>query len=258
MAAEAKQSEEQRRPYAAAANVVAVLNRIRTRNLPVAVDSEFYRLAGVGEAVHGRVTAALSFLGLIDEGGAPTDTLRAMAQATEAEFKELLAASIREAYADDFQKIDPAQDTQGQIIDAFRRYEPRSQTARMVMLFLGLAREASIPVKDVPRDRKMASPARSAKATRPAARPARSGASGTPPPPAPSSPPAGAPGLLFGVTVEDIAALDEKDFATVWAALGKVARARAKPAPTASAPAEAPDAAAEADADDDDEGGDEV
>jgi hypothetical protein len=32
---------------------------------------------------------------------------------------------------------------------------------------------------------------------------------------------------VFGVTVEDIAALSEEDFDEVWSALGKVARARA-------------------------------
>jgi hypothetical protein len=33
---------------------------------------------------------------------------------------------------------------------------------------------------------------------------------------------------LFGVTESDIAALDDTEFAEVWAALGKVARARAR------------------------------
>jgi Family of unknown function (DUF5343) len=234
--------DEKRRPYAAAANVVSILNRVRTRNLRGKIDGDFYRLAGIPDQVSGRVTQALTFLGLIDEEGTPTTTLAAMAEAPEAEFKELLAASIREAYAEDFVKIDPAQDSQGQIIDAFRKYEPRSQTARMVMLFLGLAREAGIPVKDAPRDRKMASPSRTAKAkptvVQRARRDQRALSSGAPAT-SPSSPTDS--GLLFGVTIEDVAALGEEDFDAVWNALGKVARARAmakNAPPVLDAPAE--------------------
>ena len=37
-------------------------------------------------------------------------------------------------------------------------------------------------------------------------------------------------GLLFGVTVDDIAALPDAEFKSVWEALGKVARARARAA----------------------------
>jgi hypothetical protein len=248
---ESKQ-DEKRRPYAATANVVSILNRVRTRNLPGKIDGEFYRLAGAPDQVAGRIAQALTFLGLIDDEGTPTSTLAAMAEAPEAEFKELLAASIREAYAEDFVKIDPAQDSQGQIIDAFRKYEPRSQTARMVMLFLGLAREAGIPVKDAPRDRKMASPGRAAKAKPTAVqRPRRDQAA-----PPPSGAPAARPyspadsGLLFEVTIEDVAALGQEDFDAVWNALGKVARARAvaKNAPPI------PDAPVEVESEDDEEG----
>jgi Family of unknown function (DUF5343) len=224
-----------RRPYAATANVLSVLNRVRTRNPPTVVDADFYRVAGIGDAVHGRVREALDFLRLIDAGepnDTPTQLLRAMGEAPEAEFKELLAGAIREAYAEDFAKIDPGQDSQAQIIDAFRRYEPRSQTPRMVMLFLGLCREAGIPVKDAPRDRKMTSPATRIKSKPSSAtRPLRTTPSSAAPAP---------DGLLFGVTIADVAALGEEEFAAVWSALGKVARARAKP-PTVTHPAEPED-----------------
>ena len=52
-----------------------------------------------------------------------------------------------------------------------------------------------------------------------------------------SAPPAAATGLLFGVTEDDVAALDESEFSEVWMALGKVARARAKAKAIASAEA---------------------
>jgi len=47
--------------------------------------------------------------------------------------------------------------------------------------------------------------------------------------------PAPSDGLLFGVTVDDIAALPDEDFQTVWEALGKVARARARSAQSSTA-----------------------
>lgn len=210
-----------KRPYAATANVLAVIERARTRNLPDHVDDDFLRIAGVGEAVHGRVYQALQFLDLVHPDRTPTDRLRAIAAAPEAEYRELLAEGIREAYGADFRSIDPASDDQHRIIDAFRRYEPRSQTTRMVMLFLGLCRAAGIPVLDAPRERSMQ---RQQKRTiQPKARPQgakrRSEASGgrVPLP----------EGILFGVTEEDVAALTEEDFREVWTALGKVARARA-------------------------------
>ena len=213
--------EDQKRPYAATANVLAVLERTRTRNLPEYIDEAFMRVAGIGDAVMGRVRFTLQFLNLVHADGTPTDTLRAIARAPETEYHELLAAAIRDAYAEDFIAIDPAQDNQAQIIDAFRKYDPRSQTARMVMLFLGLCREAAIPVKDAPRERKMQ--ATGARAAKPAQRAQVVRPTGLSVPVT-----VGTPSLLFGVTEADVAALGDDEFGEVWAALGKVARARAR------------------------------
>jgi hypothetical protein len=146
---------EDRRPYAATANIVGVLQRARTRNLPEVIDDEFFRIVEVPDVVFGRVREGLRFLGMIDADGRPTDTLRAISAATDEEYRELLASAIRRAYEDDFTRIDPGQDTSSRIANAFRRYQPRSQTQRMVMLFLGLCREAGISVLDAPRDRQM-------------------------------------------------------------------------------------------------------
>jgi hypothetical protein len=147
--------EEGKRPYAAASNVLAVLQRAQTRNLPETIDDDFFRLVEIPDVVFGRVRSALRFLDMISANGRPTDKFHSLASATDEEYREHLAAAIREAYRDDFTRIDPAQDTQAQIVSAFRRYQPRSQTSRMVMLFLGLCREAGIPVLDAPRERSM-------------------------------------------------------------------------------------------------------
>ncbi len=226
----------QRRPYAATANILGVLSRVRSRNLPASINGDFLRIAGIGDAVHGRVNETLVFLDLITPDGTPTERLRTMVAATEAEYRQQLAACLRDAYVADFQAVNPEADTQQQVVDAFRRYEPRSQTPRMVMLFLGLCRAAGIAVREAPRDRAMQPPAR-----RPAARTAqpaggrrvrevdsRGG----------GEPPSVDRGLLFGVTEADLRKLSEEEFDEVWTALGKVAktvtRARTRPTTEAS------------------------
>jgi hypothetical protein len=228
--------EEQRRPYAATSNVLAVLHRARTRNLPEVIDDDFFRLVGVPDVVFGRVRQALRFIGAILEDGRPADVFRSLAAASDEEFRTLLAGMIRDAYRDDFGRIDPSQDTQAQITNAFRRYRPRSQTSRMVMLFLGLCREAGIPLLDAPRERSMQNGQARPKtiASLPARKKDRS-LPGRPEKPSTAPAPTSAPGILFGVSEADVALLDDQDFQEVWDALGKVARARARgasPAPT--------------------------
>ena len=212
-----------RRPYAAPANVVGFIKRARTRNLPDSIDNDFLRLAEIPEAVFGRVMEALCFLDFIHDDGTVTDRLIALSAAPDEEAKDLLAAAIREAYRDDFERIDPERDSQSQIVSAFQRYQPRSQTARMVMLLLGLCREAGIPVKDAPRERKMqgASSRTKPKTKEKASRRRNSRR---------SEPDAheGVDGLVFGVTEDDIAHLDDEMFEEVWGALGKLARVRAQ------------------------------
>lgn len=218
--------DDRRRPYAATANVIAVLERARTRNLPDKITNDFLKIAQIGEAVFGRVMFALQFLGLVRDDGTPSDKLRAMASAPEAEFRELLAATVREAYAPEFASVDPGEDSQAQVAGAFQRYLPKSQVDRMVMLFLGLCREAGIPVRDVPRDRKMQAVTVGRKVVvrkthAPVISTERERRSGEPEAPTPT-------GILFGFTQADVANLSESEFNEVWAALGKVARARAK------------------------------
>lgn len=222
--------DEDKRPYAPAANVLGVIDRVRRLNLPATVDTDFLRLADVPEGSLGRVAFALRFLGLTDFNARPTDQLRAMARATEEEYRELLSGVVRAAYAVDFQRIDPAEESQAKIAEAFRRYEPRSQTTRMVMLFLGLARAAGIPVLDAPRERGNQA-ARNVVAR---AGVARGKGTAKPPRVRISNPVQGdvaqptPPDVLFGVTVDDIAALPDGDFKAVWDALGIVAQARAR------------------------------
>lgn len=218
--------EEQTRPYAAPANLISVLQRVRTRNLPERIDDDLLKLAGVPDGAIYRVANALRFLGLVDENDAPTDTLRALAGSPDEQYRELLAGVVRTAYQADFERVNPSEDTASQIVNAFRPYTPRSQTNRMVILFLGLCREAGIPVSEAPRERGMASPnARRSRSVPQRQAPRKVSKESQQ---QVQSPAVETNGLLFGVTLEDAAAMDQGDFDEVWAVLGKVVRARAQ------------------------------
>lgn len=219
----ATEAEDLRRPYAPLANVIAVLDRVRRVNLPEVFDADFLTVAGVPEGVSvSRVFFALRFLGLIEVNHRPTDTMRAIASAGDEEARELLGAALRAAYAEDFARVDPGQDPQPRIISAFKRYEPRSQTERMVALFLGLARWAGLPVLDAPRQRGLKSEATPQKR---GLRQTRS-AGITVPKTRADEPPPLASLLSFRFSAEDLAGIeDEAEFERVWKALGVVARA---------------------------------
>jgi hypothetical protein len=217
---------DRQRPYAAPANVFSVLQRLRSRNLPERIDDDLLRLAGVPEGAMHRVHTAYRFLGLVNEDSTPTDALRSLAAAPQEQYRQTLEGLVRAAYQEDFERIEPGQDTQAQIVDAFRIYQPRSQTNRMVTLFLALCREAGIPVMDAPRER-MQQPA----AARTRRAPSSAASRGTQRQGAQKqrAQDEQAPGeILFGLTEEDVAVLGETEFNEVWTALGKVARARAR------------------------------
>jgi len=233
--------EEMRRPYAPPSHLIAVLKRTRSRNLPDRITADFLSLAGIPGPMAARTIFAFRFLGLTDEDGGPTDMLRAIAAAGESEYRELLAKAVRTAYAADFERIDPSADSQKAITDAFARYQPRSQTSRMVMTLLGLCREAEIPVLEAPRKRELAPSGkreeRQARAQPPKPQlPEQQRPSATRTPQAENSTTNST--TLFAVSDSDIAFLEDEEFVEVWTALGKVARARAlaRHSRTANAP----------------------
>jgi hypothetical protein len=133
-------------------HVIDVLKRLRSRNLPDRVDSEYLRAAGVPDGSNYRVVFALKFLGLV-ENDMPTSDLRAIATSTDEEYRSILKRLIQTAYRDVFEVIDPAEDGADKIANVFRRYVPASQRDRMVVFFLGMCREAGIPTLDPPRQR---------------------------------------------------------------------------------------------------------
>ena len=146
------------RPYPPPSNMVALLGRLRSRNLPEHIDADYLRDAGISEGTVSRALISVHFLGLVDGDGVPTQALRTINSATDEEYQATLGGLVREAYAEVFDVVDPATDSQNRILNVFRRYTPASQRNRQVIFFLGMCREAGIPVLDTPRQRSMREP----------------------------------------------------------------------------------------------------
>lgn len=141
------------RPYGPPANAITVLARLRSRNLPERIDVDYLSDAGISEGTISRTLFGLTFLGLIDDAGRPSQELRSIHTSTDEEYRDILATLIRTAYAEVFDGMNPAEDSQERIVNFFRRYAPASQRSRMVSYFLGMCREAGIATLDAPRKR---------------------------------------------------------------------------------------------------------
>jgi len=144
-------------PYAAAKNVLEVIERYRNRGLRSPFTIELMAQVGVPNGAAHRTVQALRLLDLIDDDGQPTEAFEALKQATEEEYKPRLAQVIRSAYHNVFTVVDPAQDSPIAVRDAFRGYKPDSQWSRQVTLFLALCEEAGI-IEKGPKKRGRAKP----------------------------------------------------------------------------------------------------
>jgi hypothetical protein len=211
----------------------ALMQRLRRMNTPPRITRDFLKAVGISESIVPRVVATLRFLDLITDKDEPTDTLRNIAGGIGDEYRQILESTIRRAYADDFERIDPSKDTQERIEKAFQRYTPRSQHSRQVMLFLGLCREAVIPTLDVPRKRGMRGRTQSQKPPgralpqHPLQHTDGTGPQGAHRPGAQRAA-HNTPTELFVITLEDAAHMPEEDFREVWIAVGTVFLRRAQ------------------------------
>lgn len=155
MVTESIRERTDNRPYPPPSNVISVLQRLRTRNLPERIDTEYLRDAAVPEGTITRTLFATRFLGLINEANEPTEQLKSIHTSTAEEYQKILSGLIRESYKDIFNVVDPSKDSQDRILNIFRRYKPASQRNRMVIFFLGMCREAGISTLDLPKARSM-------------------------------------------------------------------------------------------------------
>lgn len=131
-------------PYAPHSAITDIITRYRSRGLPTPIDAEVLGRAGISDSLITRVLQALQSLDLIDESGMPTTVFEGIRVAPESEFKQKLADWLKAAYADVFAFVDPTNDDETRIRDAFRNYQPIGQQGRMVTLFQGLCAAAGL------------------------------------------------------------------------------------------------------------------
>ena len=147
------EDEASKRPYASPGNIRDVLRRYRAVNLPQVISPTDLSVAGVPENVYHRVTFALKFLGMVTDKGQPTQEWKTLCAATDEDYVTQLAAMVRHAYAEVFQRVNPATDPQEIVRQAFQPYTPKSQIDRMVTFFLTMCAEAGIATVDAPKNR---------------------------------------------------------------------------------------------------------
>ena len=206
-------------PYAPVAHVLTVIRRRRERGMLFPITLQTLGTLGVPDGNQARTLVALRFLGLIDPEGHSTEGFDRLWDAKSEDYQDTLAEIVRAAYEPVFTIVNPAEDSDIAISDAFRQYQPENQRNRMVVLFRGLCEEAGI----VNRPARRASPPPS----RPAQRPKKGPIAPEPPAPVPvdsHTPYNGS--ALFTLTTEDVSLLDKEDFDLVWGALGKIAWAK--------------------------------
>ncbi len=224
-------------PYAPTDGVITVLNRYRDTGLGgQKITTDLIKRLAIGATVADRVVDTLRVLDLIDDEGTPTDAFVAFKQAHEDSYRDVFKGVLLDAYSPVFAVTgqDLSEKRPADIEHAFRSYRPESLRKRMVTLFLGLCQYAGLidqaPVRPRgPRPGASATPKKSSvgATSKRASRQTRNGDQNRGPE---------GPGVIFGVSEEDIAALSEDEFDTVWSALGTVARARARASQAPTSP----------------------
>lgn len=133
-------------PYAYTRNVMQVITRRRERGLPNPLTAQVLETISIPTGNVSRTLQALRFLGLIEDDGSHTELWDGLTRANEREgqYRESLEEIVRGAYHRVFEIVDPAQDGDIAIHDAFRQFQPEAQRGRMQTLFLGMCQEAGV------------------------------------------------------------------------------------------------------------------
>lgn len=134
----------ERGAYAPPANVLDVIEAYRSRGLTTPFTAEVLTRAGVPESVAPRTLNSLEVLGLVDQGGQPSEQLEALRLAPQGDFTARLREFVEGTYAEILQFADLAKDDADKVLDAFRGVKPQGQMRRMVTMFLGLCDAAGM------------------------------------------------------------------------------------------------------------------
>lgn len=138
-------SKENSAPYTSIGNMLLILGRIKKGWVPGQIDKGEMERAGITASNASRTIVALQYLGLIDEDNKTTDTWKAIATATTNDYPKVLEGILRSSYPSIFElHPNPAEATDIEIGDAFKKSEPLNQRDRMVSLFRGLCQEAGL------------------------------------------------------------------------------------------------------------------
>lgn len=208
---------DNRRPYASVSSVIAVIDRARTMNLPETIDVGFMNVAGVDGQSVSRTRDALAFLGLIDESETRTQAFEDLANVSDSEFPDRLREVVEAAYAEELALVDPKIDDTDKIRGVFQRYTPKSTTAKMVSLFLGLCKASGMEIKDPPPTRPIGS-STAKKETGTKARKSSNRSRQR----SPESSTDGPSVVVYGISTEDIASLKKDEFEVIWGTLGSL------------------------------------
>jgi Family of unknown function (DUF5343) len=130
-------------PYAPIAHVLRAIEYYREK-APASLSKELLVRLGFPEAYANRTLRALRLFDLIDEDGTPTPAFKELRLAGTDEFQQRLEQVVRTAYAEVFEVVDPASDSDTAIRDAFRYYDPAAQRDKMAVLFMGMCEAAGI------------------------------------------------------------------------------------------------------------------
>jgi hypothetical protein len=131
-------------PYASTPHVMQLIQRYRSKGLPKPLSKADVEAMNIPSSSAFRALQTLKWLGLIDDGGYPTERFDQLKRASDSEFGPLFSGIVKEAYSGIFQYIDPDEADADAIESAFRKYDPVSERNRMINLFLGLCVEAGL------------------------------------------------------------------------------------------------------------------
>ena len=216
-----------RAPYTTAAAATAVLDAWRDHGFTTPITAEILLTrTGIPESISKRTLQSLRELELVDGPGQPTPVFEAFRHTRgDEEYRAALQHWLRDVYADILQHGDPSTDEPHRIREAFRTYEPVGQRLAMTSLLVGLWRYAGLPVAA---SKASSRPTKTAPKTRTPRKRAHKGTDSSIGPVGAKETSPSAPGLLFGLTESDGAAMSDAEFYEVWAALGKVALVRSR------------------------------